>query len=205
MTECTLSQYIEKSSSLETSDLKKLPVLKASRDFRNSQTLQQSILLGLLNKYCSITISQPAKRSTVTGQFMRIVSIDFGDGDEIQIDEFLKKRCIEQMQKDISQGVSEKTALRRYQNNKKIEQIHLLMDILFEKGYTFTTKKMKGKLETNKLEMISSIGYCGRIYSIDDLAHQADAVNSSILDMLKSKEKHIVVKKEMIVEDTFIL
>ena len=205
MQDCTVSQIIEKSSSIDAVESKKIPVLKASRDFRNSQSLQQSILLGLLNKYCSITISQPAKRSTVTDQFMRIISLNFGNGDEIKIDEYLKRRCIEQMQKDINEGVSEKTALRRYQNNKKIELIHLLMDILNEKGYSFTIKKMKGKLETKKLEMFSSIKYQGKVYSIDKLSYQADYVNHLILDMLKSKDKIVVLEKQKVINEHFVL
>ena len=199
------TQIIDKSLSNESLESKRLPVLKASREFRNSQTLQQSILLGLLNKYCSITISQPAKKSTVTGQFMRIISINFGNGDEIQIDDFLKKRCIEQMQKDIYEGVSEKTALRRYQNNKKIEQIHLMMDILSEKGYQFTTKKMKGKLETKKLEMFSSIQYEGKVFSVDDLAFQADYVHHLISEKLNSKNRKIVLERYTIMNESFVL
>ena len=199
------SNLIEKSSSTEiiqqNQNSRRTIVLEASREFRNSQTIQQSILLGLLNNYCSITISQPAKKSTVTGQFIRVLSLDFGNGDEIQIDEFLKKRCSEQMKKDIEDGVSQKTALRRYQNNKKIEQIHLLMDILVEKGYRFQTRKMKGKLETKKLEMICSMQFQGKVFDIGEIAYKAEHVNMAIMKMLETNCKKVVIERQKIVTD----
>ncbi|BFU23523.1 hypothetical protein EHI8A_076270 [Entamoeba histolytica HM-1:IMSS-B] len=173
---------------------RKIPVLKASREFRNAQTIQQSILIGLLNKYCTITIGQPAKKSTVTQQFMRIISLDFGGNDIILMDDFLKGRCLEQMNQDISDGVSQKTAWRRYQNNKKIEEIHLLMDILTEYGYYFTAHPMKGKSETKKLDIIHSIHKENFDFSLNFLLNEGERINNLICSLLQTKDKSIVIR-----------
>ncbi|ELP84842.1 hypothetical protein EIN_283980 [Entamoeba invadens IP1] len=173
---------------------RKIPVLKASRDFRNAQTMQQSILIGLLNRYCEITIAQPAKKSTVTQQFMRIVSLDFGNGDRILMDEFLKFRCVEQMEQDMSEGVTQKTAWRRYQNNKKIEELHLLMDCLIEYGYIFESNPMKGKAETRKLELIKSISKQNYYYGFDAILKEGERVNRSICQCLNTKDKAITIR-----------
>ena len=69
---------------------KREPALKASREVRNTQTVQQAILIALLTTVCDVTVKQPARKSVVTQQFMRMKSLDFGNDEIIPINEYLK-------------------------------------------------------------------------------------------------------------------
>ncbi|KAL7719541.1 TATA-binding protein-associated phosphoprotein [Entamoeba marina] len=175
---------------------KRIPVLKASRETRNFQTLQQSLCIALLSEFATITIKQPAKKSTVTQQYMRLKSIDFGNGDCILLNEFLKKRCTEQKVDDINSGVSVKTATRRYQNNKKIELLHLLIDLLDLKGYVFESRYTEGKPGTNKQESIKKVLRRGRVIVDDDeMIEKSEAINSLLAQKLSETKKELVIKK----------
>ncbi|KAL7713709.1 TATA-binding protein-associated phosphoprotein [Entamoeba marina] len=175
---------------------KRIPVIKASRETRNFQTLQQSLCIALLSQYATITIKQPAKKSTVTQQYMRIKSIDFGNGDVINLNEFLKKRCTEQKEDDIHSGVSIKTATRRYQNNKKIELLHLLVDLLDLKGYVFESRYTEGKPGTNKQESIKKVIKRNRvIVNSNELIEKSEAINTLLAKKLELAKKELVIPK----------
>ncbi|ELP95207.1 hypothetical protein EIN_429830 [Entamoeba invadens IP1] len=177
---------------------KRIPVLKASRESRNFQTLQQSLCIGLLSSICEVTIKQPAKKSVVTQQYMRIKSLDFGDGEILVVNEFLKKRCIEQKNDDVVHGVPQKTAVRRFQNNKKIELLHLLIDLLeIRGGFDFESKYTEGKVGTNKQESIKKVMKEGCvIIGAENLIEKADCVNKIITDKLANCKKELIIKRK---------
>ncbi|KAL7714807.1 TATA-binding protein-associated phosphoprotein [Entamoeba marina] len=189
-------ETVEKNEKVRITPLDKLiPVLKASRETRNFQTLQQSLCIALLSEFATITIKQPAKKSTVTQQYMRIKSIDFGHGDCIVLNEFLKKRCTEHKLDDINSGVSIKTATRRYQNNKKIELLHLLIDLLDLKGYVFESRYTEGKPGTNKQETIKKVIRRGRVIVSDDFIEKSEAINLLLSQKLTETKKELVINK----------
>ncbi|EDR27683.1 hypothetical protein EDI_162850 [Entamoeba dispar SAW760] len=140
-----------------SSSVKQVKKNKTSREIRNSQTIQQAVLIGALNYYADIIFKQPAKKSITTHQYMRIKSVNFSDENVVSFAEFLKTRCYEHFRYDISHGVALKTAKRRYQTNKKTDGLHLLMDLLNELGFEFNTKLTEGKSGTIKLENILEV------------------------------------------------
>ncbi|ELP83480.1 hypothetical protein EIN_376550 [Entamoeba invadens IP1] len=176
---------------------KRVPVLKASREQRNLQTLQQCLCICLLSEFADITIKQPAKKSTVTQQYMRMKSIDFGDGELIVLKDYLKKRCIEHKNDDIARGVPVKTAVRRFQNNKKIELLHLLIDLLIVRGgYEFDSKYTEGKSGTNKQEFIKSVLRDDVVViSKDVIIDRALKINEVIQKALEDSKKDLVIKR----------
>ena len=48
---------------------------KCSREKRNQEAIQQSILLGLLTQFYTITLEKPTKKSNVTEQIPKITTI----------------------------------------------------------------------------------------------------------------------------------
>ncbi|GAB1225493.1 hypothetical protein ENUP19_0253G0045 [Entamoeba nuttalli] len=176
---------------------KRIPILKASRETRNFQTLQQSLCVCLLSEFCDITIKQPAKKSVVTQQYMRLKSLDFGNGEVIFLSEYLKRRCLELKQDDIDHDVSIKTATRRFQNNKRIELLHLLIDLLIIRGgYEFESKYAEGKAGINKQESIKKVIRDNRIIVEGDrLTEKAEEVNMVISRRLAMTKKELIIRK----------
>ena len=135
------------------------------RETRNKQSIQQLMLLALLNRHCTIVLKK-TRKSVLTAQFVGIERIEFNDDDMINVSEFLTRRVKEQYDFDISHGVDKKTAIRRMQTNRRIETMRLLVDLLVELGYTIIAKYAKGKHETNKMDIIESITYKGNALHI---------------------------------------
>lgn len=156
---------------------------KTSREIRNFQTVQQAVLIGLLNQFSDIIFKQPAKKSVTTQQYMRIKSIIFTEEDTVSFAEFLKRRCLEHYNWDITHDVPLKTAKRRYQTNKKTDGLHLMMDILSELGFVFHTKMTEGKSGTVKLENIIEVTRHGKCIvhpsSFIDIGKQINTILST--------------------------
>ncbi|ELP84515.1 hypothetical protein EIN_169600 [Entamoeba invadens IP1] len=131
-------------------------------DIRTVQASQECICIGLLNDFCSFTFKQPAKKSTVSPQFVRLSSLTFENGECLNVEEFVKKRCEKILKDDIKDGIQAKTAQRRFETNKKTEVIHLLVDILREKGYFFGTRMTVGKVGTKKTEYVTDVWKNGK-------------------------------------------
>ena len=149
-------------------EVKRQSILKSSRLNRDSLACQEALLIGLLSKYATITIRKPSKVSKVTKQFISIDSISFnGVNDKIIISDFIKQRCDDLLNEDLKNNIPMKTAKRRYQNNKKLELLTLMQDILTEEGYLFITKINSYKSTSKKLERICYIYKDGNYMNID--------------------------------------
>ncbi|KAL7717590.1 TATA-binding protein-associated phosphoprotein [Entamoeba marina] len=175
---------------------KKAPVLRASRVYRNYQTIQETICIALLNQFSDISIKQPTKKSVVTQQFMRINTISFGDEDDIDVTGFLRGRCLDHKNFDLKSGVSTKTADRRYQNNKKIEMLHLLIDLLMVNGYHFKTKTTEGKSGVFKLEAIKEIYYKDKlVYTNSEIEERAAQINQYLVHRLHQSNGELTLER----------
>ena len=147
---------------MEIRDTVKTIVIKQNNEafqkLRSSQVFQQAVLLGLLNQYFEIKLQIPTKRSVVTRQFFKIDEIHTAV-DVIKVEEFVEQRCKEKYDCDISMGISEKTAKRRYETNRVTEQIHFMIDILETFGYVFHSKFTSGKKGAPIVETAVEIVY----------------------------------------------
>ena len=171
---------------------KRIPILRASRESRNNFTLQQTLCICLLSQFCKIIIKKPTRRSSVTEQFFRIESIIVNE-EQIDISSFLKKRCNSMYLSDIESGVTEKTASRRYQNNKKIEIIHLMEDYLLYFGVEIKTKKCESKIGINKLENIIGIVNRENYIHFDDIISKLIDINHILLKTLLESNGELII------------
>ncbi|ELP87767.1 hypothetical protein EIN_411200 [Entamoeba invadens IP1] len=183
----------EETSPRKTPLNKRLPVLRKSRENRNNFTLQQTLCVCLLSPFCKVSVHKPTRRSSVTEQFFRISSLQFPDGTSIDVASFLKARCDTMYYSDLKSGVSDKTATRRYQNNKKIEMIHFLSDLLFMCGYEVNSSCKGGKIGMNVLEGINSVqwGQCVIVY--DNIIPKLIEANHMLLKSTIDSENDYVV------------
>ncbi|ELP86895.1 hypothetical protein EIN_044530 [Entamoeba invadens IP1] len=190
-------KYIDDENSQRKTPLyKRLPVLRKSRENRNNFTLQQTFCICLLSPFCKITLKKPSRRSSVTEQFFRIGNIYFADNSETEVNAFLKKRCDEMYATDVISGVPEKTAMRRYQNNKKIEMIHFLSDLVFFNGYNLTYSGKQGKI-TNTLENIDRAEWNGFSLKFDVIIPKLIEANHLLLEKVNHSEGDYIVDSKI--------
>ncbi|ELP95120.1 hypothetical protein EIN_427860 [Entamoeba invadens IP1] len=147
------------------------------REKRNYQVSQQGIFLAIINQYFEIDLLNPIKRSNVATQILRIDTLKRGE-DIIHFNSFLEERCQTLFKNDIANGVSTKTAMRRLETNKVAEGLHLLIDILLELGYFFTSKVSKGVNGFQRIETVKIIHTKNRTFNrkmIEEIGQEANA------------------------------
>ena len=163
---------------------------------RSCQVYQQCVLLGLLNRHFEITIHIPSKRSIVTRQFFKVHEIRNGS-DCIKVDEYVEQRCKEKYEKDISNGVSEKTARRRLDTNKITEQIHLYIDILTDLGYVFHSKYTSGKKGAQIVESVQQITTPNEIITQIQIPLIGAKANDYFTEQLFTQKRSIFAKNDL--------
>ncbi|EKE41577.1 hypothetical protein ENUP19_0085G0018 [Entamoeba nuttalli] len=164
--------------------------------FRNYQTQQQTFLLALLNKNCSITISKPFKTSKVCLQFFKIETLKFSDTDIIQFESFVSQRCKQREKFDMKNGISEKTARRRSESNKRIISLGLMKDILTEHGAVFETERTSGKNGALVIETICSVNIDGKQFSKSDIERIAQTIYTLLIRRMRLCSFLILTKND---------
>ena len=160
----------------------------------------------MLNRYCDIVLTQPAKKSTTTQQYMRIEKLVFKPSDDGTVDldtssvinftDFIKRRCTEICINDIKSNVSEKTARRRYETNKKIEGLHLLMDILAQYDYFFVTRMIEGKQGPKKLDCLQAIYANDQlVMSKQEIVQKGSLISNYLTNLVSTGLKRVTVYK----------
>ena len=163
-----------------------------NRQFRNYQVCQQCLLIALLNQYGEIQISKEKKRSNVTLPFFTVDYVCFENNDKIDITQFIEKRCYEQRIKDIKEGISEKTAQRRFKSNKAVEILHLLMDIVSEFQQCFETKTSVGKNGAKKMETIISCNWNGNYYDQNAIELIGMDINAQLYSLISNNNSIVL-------------
>ena len=168
---------------------------KTSIDSINYQCIAQSILIGLLSKHSEIELTKPNKKCLVTQQFIKINSIKFSEDDVIKMNDFIENRCHERKNYEIhSLENDERTATRRIQNYKRIETIHVLIDLLREFQYQFKSKYVEGKKGVLKLETIQSIYKDGKlILNSDDIHSKGLKMNDYLYNIILTSGNHFIL------------
>ncbi|ELP92195.1 hypothetical protein EIN_381720 [Entamoeba invadens IP1] len=125
------------------------------REIRNYQSEQECVLLALLNQFYGLTFTPHKKQTLVTVPFFRILTIK--DKDTIYFKELIERRINERLNAEVVEGSSLKTALRRCENYRIVDTIHILADMLELKGFDFDVHLSTGKRGTLKAESIFGV------------------------------------------------
>ena len=154
---------------------------------RNNQVYQQAIFIWLLNSHFDITIKTPLKKANVFEQILRVDKIK-SESDEIFMNEVVERRIKTIFVHDIKNGVSEKTGIRRTENNRITEGLHLMIDILREMGYFFNSKIGNGKKGTVKTETVEAVFLSNKvIITRNDIQAKGKLINSKICELMENK------------------
>jgi len=188
-------------------EIKKTPKKRRASDehafqkLRNYQVYQQAIFIALLNQFFELLVKAPVKRSVVSLQLLRIESIKYLS-DIIGVNDFVMARCKEKYKKDISSGIGEKTAKRRSDTNRVTELLHLLQDLLREKGFAFHSKFTDGKNGAQIIETVCSIqGPDGFFISQQEIIHKGALISKYLTDKLVSSSEITLPKEDMMLRN----
>ena len=126
------------------------------REMKNLESYQQSVLLGLINHFCSFTIENPGKHSKVTVTTPRLVSITLND-EVIEVNKLALNQSLQIMENELSSGLNQSTANRRYEKNTKILIENFLFDTCLEQGFLFESKPSRKSQKSQQLERIYNV------------------------------------------------
>ncbi|KAL7718064.1 BAG domain-containing protein [Entamoeba marina] len=150
---------------------------------RNFQARQQGFLLGLLNLHYDIYVEAPKKKSVVTQPFLNIVKLV--NGTETILVRDIVTSLVNQMYKiDIEQGVTQKTATRRYDVNRITEQLIFLANILKKMDVEIQTKVIGIKKSKDK---IASISYEDLYFNSKDIQRKGCQINHTFINCFNQK------------------
>lgn len=159
-------------------------------EVRNYQAEQEGVFLALLNHEFEITIEVPQKRSVVTLNYFKILKLQ-NDKEIIEFDELLQKRLKDMKKEDFSNGVKESVALRRFEQNKIPESIHLLIEMLSERNYILKTSSM-GK--RNSRSSVEELYMDGTVFNREEIQQKGTNIINCFLDRMKNmKRKRVLV------------
>ena len=131
--------------------------IKQKKDNQDYEMYQQVVLIGLINKYAEITLERPNKQTKVSISIPKILIISFNEIDSINISSFTEKQCKELCEKEVHDGLSQTTAMRRLEKNKKVYLLNLLIDIAAELGMKIDSTMSRRSNKSLQVERIQSI------------------------------------------------
>ncbi|KAL7716605.1 TATA-binding protein-associated phosphoprotein [Entamoeba marina] len=177
---------------------------RSNNEYKDFYAFQQAILLSFVNSYCGIGLKKAKKNTIVTSSFPIVSTLVFPN-EEIDVIQLTETICRPIYETEKLQVRKKQTAFRRYEKNKKVFVQHLLMDILFEKGFFFESKMARNSKKTFRLERIERIFYEGKIVmDFDDFLQRGNAINV-YLSSLFDKGNDILIKLKDADLQNFIL
>ncbi|KAL7717025.1 BAG domain-containing protein [Entamoeba marina] len=161
---------------------------------RNYQTEQQGIFIAFLNMFYDVIIEHPRKRSKITHPFYTVLKIE-SPLEYVDCKEVIADRMNELLKVDLRLGCSKKTAMRRQEVYRVVEQLHLLMGLLRELNFVLNTKTTTGNKGTIK-ETVKQIFYDGYTFNKPYIQEKGVLINKDIANRLINNTKSVLVIKK---------
>ncbi|ELP83471.1 hypothetical protein EIN_376160 [Entamoeba invadens IP1] len=157
---------------------------------RNSEddAFYQGVYIGVLNKFYDLRIEKPELAKTIAHPFFRIVSIST-EYDEIQLAEYVENRCNEIFQSDISSGMKVSTVQRRFERNKVIETLHLMVDAIEMKDFSFSSTENNAHVDKHTY-------YIKDKYNTLDIIKKGCKINEFITQLFTYESELLLQKND---------
>ncbi|ELP94888.1 hypothetical protein EIN_249220 [Entamoeba invadens IP1] len=166
---------------------------QCSREKRNKEALQQAVLLGLLTQLHTIDVERPLKKSNVTEQIPKIISIDFGN-EIFEYDGFVRDRFKSYMETDYKTEQERIKGLRLFNRNIQVFSNNYLMDLCTENGFFFNSHLSKVSKNAQRIEYFENIFYKGKlVMSVFDIAEKGSMLCKYFSDVVKI-HKHTMIE-----------
>lgn len=169
--------------------------VRQKKEYSDNEAYQQVFLLALLNRYADIVVEKPNKQTRVSVTTPKISSLTFEHDDTINVAVFADKQCRELCRREIEQGVSQSTAVRRLEKNRKVFLENLLIDLVEEMGIDVTSTYSRRSNKTFQMERINSIALENeRVIDKEDIIALGKQVNAYVLGLF-SKNKTVTLSR----------
>ncbi|ELP95268.1 hypothetical protein EIN_430740 [Entamoeba invadens IP1] len=149
---------------------------QCSREKRNQEAIQLAVLIGLASQICTLTVEKPPKKSNVTQQIPRVVSLDFGN-EVVELGSFVKTRFKNLLDNSYRTETERVKALRIYNRNVHVFTNNYLIDILTENGFFFNSHLSKVSKNTQRIEYFDQVFFNGTFFmSLSQMAQRGKAL-----------------------------
>ncbi|ELP90305.1 hypothetical protein EIN_505110 [Entamoeba invadens IP1] len=177
--------------------------LKTKKDNQDFEAYQMAILLALINSRARILLEKPLKYSKVSITTPRLNSLIFDENDEVNVMETTEKQCKAVFDMEIKRGVSESTATRRFEKNRKVFLGNFLVDLAKQLGFDLTTEMARKSGKAMQLERLTEINFNGFIIKKNKLISIGKNLNSYFLSLSMSQTSTIVCINDEVVRRLF--
>ncbi|EDR27696.1 hypothetical protein EDI_163080 [Entamoeba dispar SAW760] len=162
------------------------------RKLQNYETMQQALLIGLLNPFCQFIIKKPRKQTIVRHCMPKVKTIKIND-EEIEVMKLADHFCRPLYEEECRKGMNKQTAFRRFEKNKKIFVINILYDLCLEMGYFFDARLSRKTEKSLRIDRIQRVYLHGEyIMDVDDLMEKGELIND-YLNKTIAEEYHAII------------
>ena len=155
----------------------------------NYQIALQSLFIGLLNQFASISLKKRNVKTSVTLPFLCITQLSFSPNDTVFLWELIEEKINKMYQYDIQNGVKQNTAQSRVKRNRIIQSIQILEDMLFQFGYRFGYKFIYKKNGNVSLELVHEI-YFNKVlqFSTENIKEKGSQINEYLRNAMNQRQ-----------------
>ncbi|KAL7715898.1 Uncharacterized protein QTN25_006595 [Entamoeba marina] len=161
---------------------------------RNQEAIQQAVLLGLLSQFYTFYVERPIKKSNVTEQILKIVSIDFGE-ELFEYNSFVKSRFKKDLENCNKTEVNRVKYLRLFNRNVHIFTNNFLFDLCIENGFFFKSRLSKLSKNSQRIEYFDAVYYHGKRIM------NSSQINSIGRSLCKHFSSIISTNKQMLIHE----
>ena len=156
---------------------------KTFKRTREYQTMSCSFMVNLLTQYFDVELEKPKKINIDAMPFLFIKSLS-REHEVIDVEQVISNRvrCI--YESDLAHGDSANKAQRRLVNNKIVETLHYLIDLLEMLGVEITVRSTTGNFY-RKRDNIKSIKVGSRCYNKEDITTYGEMIHSSLISKIQ--------------------
>ncbi|KAL7721797.1 TATA-binding protein-associated phosphoprotein [Entamoeba marina] len=186
------------SYNLSLAEEKHIKQNRKKKELKDFESIQLSIQLSLLNKYCSFVLQKPEKQSKVTLPFVKVLSVIFEE--EINVEQLAEQSSNYYLNKDKESGAKSNVLFRRFERNKKAFILNFLQDLLYLLGYSFVIKQSNCKCIL-AFDRISCI-YHNKILIMnkDEMIWRGKIINSYLINQLDKNTTVSIKKNDSMIE-----
>ncbi|ELP91389.1 hypothetical protein EIN_154560 [Entamoeba invadens IP1] len=168
--------------------------LNQKNDLKSFESIQQGVLLALLNTFCDFSLELPTKLSTVTLNNPRLVSLVIGD-EEINVKRLSERMYADSFICEMQRGVKEETCVRTYEKKKRIFINNFLVDVALELGFVFDSKYSRKSRQTLQLERVQRIFKDGQlVMDRDDIIKRGKAINKYLFSLVSNNNSVTIAR-----------
>ncbi|ELP89202.1 hypothetical protein EIN_486240 [Entamoeba invadens IP1] len=166
---------------------------------KDKTAFQHGFLLALINQNARITLKRPKKVSMRTSTIPKIVMLEI-QASRVDVLALASSFCAKVHEKEITEGVPQQTADRRFNKNIIAFTQNFIFDTCLELGYFFDSKLSKNSMKSIQTERIDNVYANGSFFaSQNDILFIGRKINAYFTELLKNKRTVVVEQNDQFI------